>query len=128
MTDSITYVNSVKRFERSNALYKKNYLYLLPLLCGQSLEHWNTWTMQAWYYVDDIGLLSSRLNDLDENVDTLATIAPTIELKIRIKKNKLMRSNCKTDSPITVSGDALEKVQDFAYRKADYNRCSLYKG
>ena len=49
-------------------------------------------------YADDIGLVSSRHNDMKANIDKLAIIAPQIGLKMNIANNKLMKRRCKTKS------------------------------
>ena len=67
-------------------------------------------------YADDIGLLSSRHEDMQEMMDKLTTTAPQIGLRLNAAKTKLKRNNYKTDNPITViTSDALEEVQDFVY-------------
>ena len=77
-------------------------------------------------YADDIGLLSSRHEDMQEMMDKLTTTAPQIGLRLNTAKTKLKRNNYKTDNPITViTSDALEEVQDFVYmgRKSQQMKC-----
>ena len=84
-----------------------------------------SWTiLDDMDYADDIGLLSSRHNDMQENMDRLTTTAPQVGLKLNTAKIKLVGNNYKTDNPITInSSDALEEVQDFAYRCKLWKRC-----
>ena len=63
------------------------------------------WTLTSFLEyldsADDIGLLSSRPNDMQEKMDKLTTTAPQIGLRLNNAKIKLTRNNHKTEDPIT---------------------------
>ena len=66
-------------------------------------------------YADDLGLLSSRHQDIQEKTENLATAAIKVGLKINEQKTQVLRKNARTDESIHVNGKTLEDVQEFNY-------------
>ena len=66
-------------------------------------------------YADDLGLLSSRHQDIQQKTETLSSIANTIGLKVNEQKTQIIRKNTRSDQPIMLDNKPLEDVQEFVY-------------
>ena len=77
------------------------------------------WTMTSVLedldYADDLGLLSSRHQDIQRKTEDLSETASTIGLKLNAKKTQVLRKNAATNNPVTANGRQLEDVEDFVY-------------
>ena len=61
-------------------------------------------------YADDIGLLASRNQDIQQKTQQLALSASTIGLRVNIGKTRVMRRNNRVGDPITINGKPLQDV------------------
>jgi hypothetical protein len=66
-------------------------------------------------FADDLALLSHRLQDMQEKVDSLRQTAQRVGLKISQEKTKVMRSNNLQQDPILIEGRDIEDVDEFVY-------------
>jgi hypothetical protein len=66
-------------------------------------------------YADDIGLLASRNQDIQQKTQQLALSASTIGLRVNIGKTQVMRKNTRVGDPITINGQPLQDVDEFIY-------------
>ena len=66
-------------------------------------------------FADDLALLSHRLQDLQDKIDSLGEVAEQVGLKISREKTKVMRINTKQDTPIAIRGSQVEEVEEFVY-------------
>ena len=66
-------------------------------------------------YADDLGLLSSRHQDIQGKTENLAAAANQVGLKVNEQKTQVLRKNARTDEPIQLNGKPLEDVQEFNY-------------
>jgi len=64
---------------------------------------------------DDIALVSSSFQQMDDKTKKLVTYASRTGLKINAKKTKLMRINNNKQRPIEVNGINIEDVEEFTY-------------
>ena len=54
---------------------------------------------------DDIGLLSSKLQDAQQKAERLSKTANTIGLKVSTKKTHVLRKNTRVNKPVMVDGN-----------------------
>ena len=77
------------------------------------------WTLAAVLedldYADDVGLLSSKHQDIQEKTNKFHSTAETVGLKINIKKTKTMKINSRIEEPIKVVETPIEEVEEFIY-------------
>ena len=66
-------------------------------------------------YADDIGLLSSILEDAQQKAERLGKTAKTIGLKVNTNKAQLQRKNTNVNDPIINDGKHQEYVERFTY-------------
>ncbi len=66
-------------------------------------------------YADDLGLLSSKHQDMQAKTKKFDETSEKIGLRINKKKSKVMKINNKVDRPITVKDEPLEEVDVFEY-------------
>jgi hypothetical protein len=77
---------------------------------------WNLFShLEDLDFADDIALLSSKQQHMQDKVNRLAMHAEQVGLHINIKKTQEMRMNTPETQNITVNGEALETVDDFVY-------------
>ena len=76
----------------------------------QGLQWSLTSTLEDLDYAGDIGLLSSRHQDIQAKSDITSA---TISLKMNFKKTKLMRKNTSNNNPVTINGNRIEEVNEF---------------
>ena len=81
----------------------------------QGIQWTLTSVLEDLDYADDLGLLSSRHQDIQHKTDCLSDTASTIGLKVNDRKTQVLRKNASTNDPVTVSGRPLEDVREFAY-------------
>lgn len=81
----------------------------------QGIQWTLTTVLEDLDYADDLGLLSSRHQDIQQKTETLSEIANTIGLRVNTKKTQVMRKNARNTDPITVNGRQLENVEEFTY-------------
>ena len=65
--------------------------------------------------LDDLALLSLRLQDMQEKVDSLREALQRVGLKISQEKTKMLLTNNRQKAPVTIEGAAVEDVSEFAY-------------
>lgn len=73
-------------------------------------------------YADDIALLSSKHQHMQEKTERLCTHAESIGLRINTNKTKVLRINNKETNPITIKGRNVEDVDTFTYLGAIVNK------
>ena len=66
-------------------------------------------------YADDIGLLSIKHQDAQQNAERLSKIANTIGLKVNTKKTQVLRKNTRVNDPVMINGTYLQDADDFTY-------------
>ena len=66
-------------------------------------------------FADDIALISSKFNDIQDKTTAVKEWAEKAGLKINIGKTKSMRLNTKIDRPLRIDGKELEDVDQFTY-------------
>ena len=66
-------------------------------------------------FADDIALISSKFNDIQDKTTSVKEWAEKAGLKINIGKTKSMRLNTKIDRPLRIDGQELEDVDQFTY-------------
>ena len=64
---------------------------------------------------DDHALLSHRLQDMKEKVDSLREASQRVGLRISQEKTKVMRINSRQEAPVTIEGMPAEDVKEFVY-------------
>jgi sorting nexin-29 len=74
-----------------------------------------TSTLEDLDYADDVGLLSSRHQDMQEKTTIFKETAEYLGLKINKKKSKVMKINNRTDTPIKIDNEPLEETETFDY-------------
>ena len=73
-------------------------------------------------YADDIALLSSKHQHMQEKTERLCKHAESIGLQINTDKTKVLRINNKETNPITIKGRSVEDVDTFTYLGAIVNK------
>ena len=77
---------------------------------------WNTFDrVEDEDFADDIALLSHTHKDMQEKTTRIEESAKLVGLKVNHSKTKIMRINAKKNDHITVNGQTLENVSEFAY-------------
>ena len=66
-------------------------------------------------YADDIGLLASKHQDIQQKTQQLVQTANTIGLRVNIGKTKVLRKNIRVGNPITINNQPLQELDDFTY-------------
>ena len=66
-------------------------------------------------FADDIALISSKFNDIQDKTTAVKEWAEKAGLKINIGKTKNMRLNTRIVRPIRIDGQELEDVDEFTY-------------
>ena len=66
-------------------------------------------------FADDIALMSSKFNDIQDKTTAVKEWAEKAGLKININKTKSMRLNAKIERPIKIDGQEREEVEEFTY-------------
>ena len=66
-------------------------------------------------FADDIALMSSKFNDIQDKTTAVKEWAEKAGLKININKTKSMRLNAKIEREIKIDGQELEEVDQFTY-------------
>ena len=82
---------------------------------GKAIQWTLTSKLEDLAFVDDLALLSHRLQDMQEKVRNLKTTAQKVGPKISHEKIKLLCINNQQEGPVTVSGKAVTDVDDFVY-------------
>ena len=62
-------------------------------------------------FADDLALLSHRLQDMQEKVNSLREASQRVVMKI----SKVMRTNIRQEAPVTIEGMPAEDVKEFVY-------------
>jgi len=73
-------------------------------------------------YADDIALLSSKHQHLQEKTERLRNHAEYIGLQINTDKTKVLRFNSRVANPIKIQGKDIEDVETFTYLGAIVNK------
>ncbi|XP_055997864.1 uncharacterized protein LOC125647136 [Ostrea edulis] len=66
-------------------------------------------------FADDICLLSSNVNIMQNKTTKLNEVAQSISLNINEKKTKVMTVNSNTAQPVKIRNNIIEEVEDFKY-------------
>lgn len=72
-------------------------------------------TLEDLRYADDLALLSSYQTHLLEKSNRLCKYAWQVGLDVNTRKTQAMTVNTSLENPITMSGHAVEDVEDFTY-------------
>ena len=70
-------------------------------------------------FADDIALLSSTMNHLQQKTSRLEQIAAQVGLKLNNKKCKVMKDNSRNEEKLKVRGNEVEEVESFTYLEAN---------
>ena len=70
-------------------------------------------------FADDIALISSTREQIQQKVRSLSTNSKGIELKINAEKTKLLRLNTSNTEKVQVDGQDIEEVESFVYLGAN---------
>jgi len=73
-------------------------------------------------YADDIALLSSKHQHMQEKTNRICKNAENIGLQINTDKTKVLRLNCRVTNPIEIKGKSVEDVDTFTYLGAIINK------
>ena len=76
---------------------------------------WKDGSLTDLDFADDIAMLSTSLQHLQEMTTKLQEIAAKIGLRINCPKTKIMHSLQSTNQTITIENEPLEQVQHFQY-------------
>jgi len=66
-------------------------------------------------YADDVALLSSKHQDMQEKTNKFSVTSETVGLKVNISKTKCMKVNSKREESIKVASTPIEEVTEFDY-------------
>ena len=66
-------------------------------------------------FADDVALLSSTRQHIQEKTNRMNEAAKRVGLKINLGKTKVLRINAKNQTEISIDGQDIEDVQDFTY-------------
>ena len=72
-------------------------------------------TLEDLEYADDIVLLSSKYQDIQQKTENLKKTACTLGLRINTHKTKTLRNNKSNNTPVITEEEELEDVQEFTY-------------
>ena len=81
-----------------------------------------TTLLEDLIYADDIALLSSKHQHMQEKTEQLCKQAESIGLQINTDKTKVLRLNSKETTPIRIKGKDVEDVDTFTYLGAVINK------
>ena len=70
-------------------------------------------------FADDIALISSTREQIQQKVRSLSTNSKGIGLKINAEKTRLLRLNTSNTEKVQVDGQVIEKVESFVYLGAN---------
>ena len=97
------------------------FLLVLDWVMNSSVQGKNTgirWKftskLEELEYADDIALISSRFNDIQNKTTAVKEWEENAGMKINIGKTKTIRINAKIDRTIKIDGQ-LEEVEEFTY-------------
>ncbi|KAK3089192.1 hypothetical protein FSP39_001636 [Pinctada imbricata] len=77
---------------------------------------WNfTTKLEDLDFVDDLALLSSKFQDIQQKTQSLHENASGVGLKINISKTKVMRLNSNIKEQVKIEGKKIEDVETFTY-------------
>lgn len=62
---------------------------------------------------DDLGLLSSRHQDIQQKTELLGATASKIGLKVNTKKTQVLRVNTTNRNPVLIDSKLIEDVEEF---------------
>ena len=88
---------------------------------GRGIRWRFTTTLEDLDYADDIALVSSRFQDIQEKTTRVDKTARSVGLKINQGESKVLRINNRNENPVAVDGRDLEDVQKFVYLGAEVN-------
>ena len=74
-----------------------------------------TTTLEDLDYADDIVLLSSRHQDLQDKTTRLSSIAQSVGLHVNTGKTNVMRLNTKQHHQVSIDGNEIKDVNTFVY-------------
>ena len=66
-------------------------------------------------FADDVALLSSTRNHIQDKTTRMNEVAKRVGLKINLGKTKILRINAKNQTKITIDGQNIEEVREFTY-------------
>ena len=73
-------------------------------------------------FADDLALLSSEINHLQQKTSRLELNAAKIGLKLNDQKSKVMKANSRSDEKLRVRGNEVEVVESFTYLRANVTK------
>ena len=73
-------------------------------------------------FADDVALLSSSRNQMQEKTSRMDREAKRVGLKINLDKTKVIRINAKNQVPISIVGKNIKEVEEFTYLGAKVNK------
>ncbi|XP_068675670.1 uncharacterized protein [Montipora foliosa] len=73
-------------------------------------------------FADDIALLSSSRNQMQEKTSRMDREAKRVGLKINLDKTKVIRINAKNQVPISIVGKNIKEVEEFTYLGGKVNK------
>ena len=77
---------------------------------------WTLWTqLDDLDFAEDLALLSHNHNQMQDKTTRLETISARTGLNINTKKTELMKINTTANTPVTVAGKPIKKVESFVY-------------
>ena len=77
---------------------------------------WTLWTqLDNLDFTDDLALLSHNHSQIQDKTSLLETTSAGTGLKINRKKTELMKMNTTANTPITVGGEPIRKVESLTY-------------
>ena len=84
---------------------------------------WNfTAMLEDLDFADDLALLSSAMNHLQQKTSRLEVNAAKVVLKLNDKKYKVMKANSRSDEKLRVRGIEVEEVESFTYLGANMTK------
>ena len=63
-------------------------------------------------FADDVALLSSTRNHIQDKTTRMNEVAKRVGLKVNLEKTKILRINAKTQTKIMIDGQDIEEVSD----------------
>ena len=72
-------------------------------------------------FADDVALLSSSRNQMQEKTSRMDREAKRVSLKINLDKTNVIRINAKNQAPISIVGKNIKEVEEFTYLGAKVN-------
>ena len=71
--------------------------------------------MEDLEFVDDIALLTHRLQDIRCKIEDLKATGEKVGLKMNVPKTKLMKVMTKQDGTVNIGQESIEEVEEFQY-------------